>query len=419
MKILLTGASGFMGRHLAHALSAAGHTVIAGRRDAGNDPGARHIDFTRDLQARDWLPKLEGVDAVLNVVGILRESGEQTFDRIHRRAPQALFAACVAAGVRRVVHVSALGADKGRTRYFSSKRAADDYLATLPLDWTIVQPSLVFGVDGASAQLFLMLASMPVTPVPGKGEQPVQPIHIDDFSAAIVNLFEAEALRRRIPLVGSEALTLRNYLARLRGKLGLRAERFLSVPMPLMRAAATIGELSTRSPLDRETLAMLEGGNVADPAETERLLRRHPRLVDEFVDAQLQDVLLQRARLQWLLPALRFSVAAVWLWTGIVSLGLFPRESSYELLARTGVPAALAPTLLYSAAILDLLLGLATLLMHKRRALWVVQIVLILGYTLIISVKLPEFWLHPYGPLIKNLPMLVAIYLLYALEPRR
>jgi uncharacterized protein YbjT (DUF2867 family) len=419
MKILLTGASGFMGRHLADALSAAGHTVIAGRRDAGDDPDARSIDFTRDLQARDWLPKLAGVDAVINVVGILRESGEQTFDRIHRRAPQALFAACVAAGVRRVVHVSALGADKGRTRYFSSKRAADDYLATLPLDWTIVQPSLVFGVDGASAQLFLMLASMPVTPVPGKGEQALQPIHIDDFSAAIVNLFETEALRRRVPVVGCEALTLRNYLAHLRRKLGLRADRFLSVPMPLMRAAATIGELSSRSPLDRETLAMLEGGNVADPAETERLLRRRPRPVDEFVDAQLQDVLLQRARLQWLLPALRFSIAAVWIWTGIVSLGLFPRESSYELLARTGVPAALAPTLLYSAAILDLLLGLATLLMSRRRALWIVQIVLILGYTLIISVKLPEFWLHPYGPLIKNVPMLVAIYLLYALEARR
>src|SRR5688572_29107140 len=125
MKILLTGASGFMGRHLAHALSAAGHTIIAGRRDAGDDPDSRAVDFTRDLQARDWLPKLEVADAVSDVGGILRERGEQTFDRIHRSAPQALFAACVAAGVRRVVHVPALGADKGRTRYFSSKRAAD------------------------------------------------------------------------------------------------------------------------------------------------------------------------------------------------------------------------------------------------------------------------------------------------------
>lgn len=419
MKILLTGVSGFIGHHLARALRAAGHTVIEGRRDAGEDPDATRVDFTRDLQARDWLPKLAGVDAVINAVGILRERGEQTFDRIHRRAPQALFAACVAAGVRRVVQISALGADQGRTRYFSSKRAADDYLATLPLDWTIVQPSVVFGPDGASAQLFMMMASMPVTPLPGNGEQAVQPIHVDDFSTAVVNLFEIDTIRRRIPLVGPEALSLREYLTRLRRALGVHPERFLRVPMTLMRIAARLGELSARSPLDRETLAMLQAGSVAAPDETQELLRRPPRRVDAFIDAPWRGLLFQRARLQWLLPLLRVTIAVVWIWTGIVSLGLFPREASYQLLARTGIPAGLAPALLYSAAVLDLLFGAATLLMQKRRALWIAQIVIILGYTLIVSIKLPEFWLHPYGPLIKNVPMLAAIYLLYALEPRR
>lgn len=164
---------------------------------------------------------------------------------------------------------------------------------------------------------------------------------------------------------------------------------------------------------------MLQAGSVAAPDETQELLRRPLRRVDAFIDAPWRGFVFQRARLQWLLPLLRVSIAVVWIWTGIVSLGLFPREASYQLLARTGVPAGLAPALLYSAAILDLALGMATLLMQKRRALWIAQIGLILGYTLIISVKLPEFWLHPYGPLIKNVPMLAAIYLLYALEPRR
>lgn len=419
MKILLTGASGFIGSHLARALRAAGHTVIEARRDAGDDPQVTRVDFTRDLQVRDWLPKLEGVDAVINAVGILRERGEQTFDLIHRRAPQALFAACVAAGVRRVVQISALGADQGRTRYFSSKRAADDYLATLPLEWTILQPSLVFGADGASARLFMMMASVPITPLPGDGGQPVQPIHVDDLSSAVVNLFAVDSIRRRIPLVGPEALTLREYLARLRRALGLPAQRFLRIPPGLMQIAARVGELSARSPLDRETLAMLQAGAVADPTETQRLLHRAPRPVDAFIDAELHDLLLRRARLQWLLPLLRVSVAAVWIWTGMVSFGPFPRESSYELLARVGVAARLAPPLLYSAAALDLLLGLATLLLRKRHALWIAQTLLILGYTLLISIKLPEYWLHPYGPLIKNVPMLAAIYLLYALEPRR
>ena len=131
MNVLLTGASGFIGSHLARALRAADYVVIEARRDVAAGTAAVQADFTRDLSAREWLPKLRGVDAVINAVGILREHGDQTFERIHKRAPQALFTACVAAGVRRVVQISALGADLGVTRYFVSKRAADDYLTCL------------------------------------------------------------------------------------------------------------------------------------------------------------------------------------------------------------------------------------------------------------------------------------------------
>ena len=103
MNVLLTGASGFIGGHLAAALRSAGHTVIEMRRDAGGDATALQGDFTRDLSARDWLPKLGGVDAVINAVGILREHRQQTFVCIHKRAPQALFTSSGAGGVGRVV----------------------------------------------------------------------------------------------------------------------------------------------------------------------------------------------------------------------------------------------------------------------------------------------------------------------------
>src|SRR5690606_6730386 len=122
------------------------------------------------------------------------------------------------------------------------------------------------------------------------------------------------------------------------------------------------------------------------------------------------------ARLSWLLPTLRVSIAIVWLWTGVVSLGLYPRSDSYLLLERAGVSQALAPAMLLGAALLNLALGFAALLMRRRRILWLVQIALILTYTAIITFRLPEFWLHPYGPLLKNLPMLAAIYLLYEME---
>lgn len=417
MIVLVTGASGFIGRHLVAALTRAGHVVIEARRGASAGANQIDADFTRDLDARDWTHKVAGVDAVINAVGILREQGEQTFERIHTRAPQALFAACAAAGVRRVVQISALGANRGATGYFSSKRAADEYLAALPLQWTIVQPSLVYGAGGASARLFDLLASLPLTPLVGGGKQRVQPIHIDDVVEAIVHLFgHSDVERQCIALVGPQALSLRDFLAQLRGALGLRPTWSIAIPSWLMRIAARIGELSPRSLLDRETLSMLEMGNTADPAMAHRLLHRAPRDVGSFIPREQRTTALTQAKLSWLLPALRISIALVWLWTGAVSLGLYPRESGYELLERTGAPAALFPLLLYGAALLDFALGAATLLLRKRRALWLIQIALIVTYTLIITIKLPEYWLHPYGPILKNLPMLAAIYLVYELE---
>src|SRR5690606_31525926 len=164
MVILLTGASGFIGARLSVAVRAAGHVVMDARRAPPDDAPAVRVDFTHDLAERDWLPRLAGVDMVINAVGILREHGSQTFERIHTRAPIALFSACAAAGVRRVIQISALGAERGQTGYFASKRAADEFLATLPLDWTIVRPSLVYGPGGTSALLFEMYAGLPLTP---------------------------------------------------------------------------------------------------------------------------------------------------------------------------------------------------------------------------------------------------------------
>lgn len=415
MVILITGVTGFIGRHLANALTSAGHRVIGVSRSA-TGPHAIRADFARDTDPEAWIPRLASIDIVVNAVGILRESGAQTFAAVHTRAPQALFDACARVGVKRVVQISALGADSGSSAYFRSKHAADEHLASLPLDWTIVQPSLVYGDGGASAKMFTLLASLPAIGVPGRGEQRVQPIHITDLVGAIVALCrEPLAIRQKTPLVGPRAMPYRDMLLELRAAMGLSRAWVIPVPLALMRLGARIAELSPRSLLDRETLAMLEAGNVADPAATARLLGRAPRDVATFIDRDTRTTVARTAQLAWLLPLLRLSIAIVWIWTGIVSLGLYPREASLELLYRTGVPASVAPLLLYGAAGLDLAFGFATLFL-RRRWLWLAQLALILVYTVIITLELPEFWLHPYGPMLKNLPMLAALYMLYVFE---
>lgn len=426
MKILLTGASGFIGSRLLAALTKAGCAVVCVSRNKpmGLPAGASWVglDFNRAHHALDWAVAVQGVDVVINAVGILRETDAQKFDAIHRAAPCALFKAAAQARVRHIVQVSALGADEeARSRYHLSKKEADDYLLSLEVRATVIQPSLVYGSGGASATMFDTFASMPIIPLPGDGGQKVQPVHIDDLVEAAVALILSDiGPTLRVPMVGPEPLALRDFYAQLRVSLGIEQRpRFVVVPMSIMRIAASFAALLPNALFDRETLAMLERGNTGNATKISSLLGRPPRDVKHFVDPQVGPTATLKARLRWLLPVMRVSIALVWIVTGLVSLGIYPVEESLQLLDRSGVPQWLAPLFLYGAGGLDLVLGILTLWPRRSRWLWVAQAALMLFYTLVITLRLPEFWLHPYGPILKNIPMLAMLWFLYEMEDQR
>ena len=110
--------------------------------------------------------------------------------------------------------------------------------------------------------------------------------------------------------------------------------------------------------------------------------------------------------------AARLSLAVIWLATGALSLGIYPQADSVLLLERVGLHGHTALIALYLATSMDVVLGLLTLF-APRKALWQFQVALIVVYTLVISIGLPEFWLHPFGPILKNLPILVLLGLLH------
>lgn len=425
--VLLTGASGFIGTHLARTLLAAGHEVVACVRDPERAsqcmPRATVIaaDFSRDHDISAWLPRLHRIDCVINAVGIIRETPRQKFESLHTRAPQALFAACAQAGVARIIQISALGADaQAESQYHLSKKAADDFLRTLDVNWVIVQPSLAYGPGGASARLFNTLAAAPVIALIGHGDQRVQPIHIDDLSELIVRLVPDETVRHEtIAAVGARPTTMREWLNVLRQGMRLPRTLNLPLPMPLMRMLATVGESIPSAPLTRETLSMLERGNTGDAAGITQILGRPPLAIEHFIRCDQARGLADAARLSLALPLLRWSIALLWLASGVVSLGLFPVEQSYALLARSGITGVLAPLALYGAATLDIVFGLLIIAGCTPRWLWAAQLALIAGYSAIIALFLPEFWLHPYAPMVKNLPIAAAIFMLLLLEPKK
>lgn len=423
MKILLTGARGFIGGHLAEALLADGHRLVCPARgpahDGLADPRATFVpvDFARCVRPEDWLPLLDGVDAVINTVGMFREGPGQSYRAVHEAAPLALFKAARQRGAM-VIQFSALGADRdAQSAFHLSKRAADNGLRALGIPAAIVQPSLVYGPGGASAALFNRLAAWPLLALPGGGTQRVQPVHVDDVVAGVQALLARPAQdAATIAFCGPDALTLRDYIATLRAGLGYRPrQRVIPLPGALARVAAGIAGRLPASLLGPESLSMLERGNTGDPTAFSVLLGRPPRPPRRFVAPRERGLLRAGATLGNLLPLLRGSVAAVWIWTAIVSLGLYPIQDSLALLQRTGIPAVLAPAALYGAAVLDLAFGVLTLAWRRRWAhwLWLAQMALILGYTAIITWRLPEQWLHPFGPISKNLPMLAVLLLFY------
>lgn len=429
MRILLVGASGFIGRHLAAALRDAGHAITGAGRNtpatlpatapsgahagnvAGNTAGWCTLDYAALDTPAAWLPHIDGFDAVIHCIGVLR-ADDATFERLHHAIPAALFSACAQAGVGRVIHLSALGSTPdAATPYWRSKGRGDAALRATPLAYTIVRPSLVYGGDSASSRLFRALATMPLLAMPADGG--VQPVHIDDLCAAVAALLRPEhAHLRELDATGPRALPMRDYLACLRRGMAAGSVVTLPLPVTVARAAAAIAALHPSSPLTPDALTMLEHGNTADATAMRTLVGTSLRDPATFAAPDLKPA----AVLAWTLPLATLALAMLWLWTAWVSWFGWPHADSHAWLAACGVPAAWREPMLAGASLLDAAIGCA-LLIGPRRWLWPAQLALVGGYTLIMTVCLHPFWLHPFGPLSKNLPILALLLLLWRLHP--
>lgn len=427
MRVLLTGATGFVGRHVAAGLLDRGHQVVAAVRDTAaatrRFPGIRafEVDMSHMASADAWRPLLVGVDAVVNCAGILQSGRGQHAAAIHDAAPRALFDACVGAGVRRVVQISAVSADAAAgTEYALTKKAADDHLRTLDLDWTVLRPSLVYA-SGSFGGTSLMrgLAGLPLLlPVPGDGGQRFQPIHADDLAETVARCLEGPA-RRTLDPVGPETLTLRAILERLRAWLDFPPAPVVGVPMALVGAVARLGDLSGTGPLRSTSVAQMTYGNVSDPAAFATAIGFAPRRLDEALrrsPSHVQDR--WHARLYFLRPLLTVTLVLLWAGSGIAGL-LEPPSAGESLLAALGLPEDVASRGAVPFCLADVAVGVVLALGWRPRLMGVVQLGLVAFYTVALTVIAPGLWLDPFGALLKNLPVLAAIAAWMALRDER
>ncbi len=292
MNVLVCGASGFVGRAACDALRRRGHRVIAAA-SSGRGADAIAIDFARDTDPATWTPRLAGVDAVVNAVGVLRDSRRRPIAAVHEHAPRALFEACARAGVRRVVHVSALGIAGSHTAYARTKLAAEDALLALGaagrLDGVVVRPSVVFGRGGASSRMFLALARLPALLLPAAVRATrVQPVAVAELAETLAGLVDASPpAARRLDAVGPEPVALGEFIASLRAQAGRAPARVATLPGVLARWSARAGDVVPVSPWCSETLALLAADNTADPAPFELALGRRATRFDALLAGAL------------------------------------------------------------------------------------------------------------------------------------
>ncbi|VFR34717.1 UDP-glucose 4-epimerase [plant metagenome] len=417
MNILVCGAHGFVGKAICEALGRAGHRVVKGVRQA-SQADELAIDYMQDVEPAAWLPRLRGIDVVVNAVGILTETAQRSFERVHRRAPIALFDAACQAGVTRIVQVSALGAQQGDTAYFRSKHAADAHLSGLLVAHHVLRPALVYGEAGASSRHFRALASSPVHPLPGGGRQRLRPILVDELAEIVVRLLaQAPAGREELDLVGGTEVEYRQMLAAYRASLGFAPAWRVSIPAGLIGLAAVAMDRLPGALLTRDTWRMLQAGNTASAARTAEVLAREPEGVETFIRPDDAPRLRAQALAGWRPALLRGALALTWLATAFFSACVHPIADSLALLARVGLQGSLAVAALSLAVALDVILGIATLARPGRR-LWVAQMALIAAYSAIIAIALPEFLWHPFGPILKNVPIIALLLVLLSEEER-
>jgi uncharacterized protein YbjT (DUF2867 family) len=272
-RTFVTGATGFVGRAVVLALRAHGYAVrCLVRRGSELDlSGMEAIERVEgDVLAPETLERdMVGCDTVVHLVGIIREDHAtlSTFERIHTQGTLNVLEAAVATGVRRYLHMSALGTRPGaRARYHQSKWAAEEAVRASALPWTIFRPSIVYGPGDQFVNLFSrLIRHYPVVPVIGSGQQRLQPVPVEHVAEGFARAVElAATVKQAYDVGGPEAVSLVRLLDLIGGALGRTRVRKVHVPVGVVRPLTRLLHRLPGFPLTPDQLVMLEEDNVCD-----------------------------------------------------------------------------------------------------------------------------------------------------------
>jgi uncharacterized protein YbjT (DUF2867 family) len=271
--VLVLGGTGFVGRHVCEKLHRQGWRITVPTRRAINASSVQPLPRVTVIEANvhdpaQLLALMEGHDAVVNLVAILHGT-EDAFEKVHVELPLAIAEACAAEGLRRVVHVSALGVSlDAPSRYQRSKARGEEVLRGASLDLTILRPSVIFGAGDRFLNLFARMQSvLPLVPLAGARAR-FQPVWVEDVASAVVaSLRDVDlpmsSVGQTFECAGPETFTLAD-LVRLAGRHGSHQRPVMPLPGTLARWQARVMEMLPGEPLmSRDNLDAMSTDNVA------------------------------------------------------------------------------------------------------------------------------------------------------------
>lgn len=420
-RVLILGADGFIGRHIAFHLRAEGWNVLASAWRITRLARMGFTTFKADLSdpvahaPAFWAEAAKG-RLIVNAAGLLTAS-DARFEAVHVRAPRAAYAH-TSGGVL----ISAVGIEAD-TQFAHWRREGER--VALEANLTLLRPGLVMAdTSYGGTSLLRALAAMPlVTPLVGQGEQVFNPIHAEDLASVVAQCLvmppgdgpDGGAW----DIGGPTRITQADLLKDLRGWLGLPAARPIPISPVIAYAAGAIGDTLNMPPISRTAVAQITHGVETAEAPLIARLTARPRGVEQFLThrpAGTQD--LWHARLFLLRPLIRLTLAALWIASGLIGLFL-PASQFLPITAHTGLPDALWIVLARAGGVADLALALALLRNWRPHVVAAAQFALVATYTLVFTFIAPALWLLPLGGLLKNLPILALIGTWAILEDER
>ncbi|HMV81057.1 MAG TPA: SDR family oxidoreductase [Leptospiraceae bacterium] len=405
MNILLLGASGFIGNAIFNSLSSEHKVTAGGRRKLDGMKFWKYADFS---VRTDWDEILQGIDLVINAVGIV----EGDFRRIQTETPLELYESCIRKKIR-IIHISAIGAEKEKpvSEFLSTKKETDSFLLNYE-NARIIYPGIVLGKNGKSSQFFAEVASLPAVPVLSDEKMPF--IHISQLVILVEEVIKNFIEYPKQIFALSEPEEIQEIYNAMRGRKAL----FFKIPSFLMNVFFFLFPSARIGIFQKDLFKIMQTVNADDYikkdninlAEEDGKIKPSGTVVFPSVSGQLQSSEITASdSLSYAVSLL--SVSFIWIWSAVSSLVSW--DVSYQLMKETGAGHDLSAASIWAGSIADLVMGYLVFIKKYRKRILLLQILLVLTYTAILTVFASHHWFHPFGTVAKNIPLLALSLHLY------